>query len=80
MRKSYPQHGKLCYQDLENLKNWNWDPNITVEYESFLTSQGKDDIKYLAKRYQTRFPNLLGIPYNEQDFVVSINRVTVASL
>lgn len=38
-RKTKPDHGALCDEDIEILKNWHWNPNITGDYAEFLTAQ-----------------------------------------
>lgn len=35
-----------------------------------LTKQGIDDMKYLARRTQTRFPEVLKVPYSDMHFHV----------
>ncbi len=46
---------QLCAEDLEQLKNWRLDNNMTEEYENYLTLQGWNDLKYMAIDYQREF-------------------------
>lgn len=32
-----PERGRLCNEDLELLRNWEWDTNISLEDDEFLT-------------------------------------------
>lgn len=38
-RRTKPDFGALCDEDIEILKNWHWNPNITGDYAEFLTAQ-----------------------------------------
>lgn len=38
-RRTKPDYGALCDEDLEILKNWHWNPNITGDYAEYLTTQ-----------------------------------------
>lgn len=55
----------LCAADIELLKNWSIDPNITIENILHLTPTGWDEFKRLAQRYQSAFPSLLPSTYSE---------------
>lgn len=68
-RRTKPDEGALCDEDLELIKNWNWNPNISGDYENFLTVQGWNDLKYLAINYQRIFPNLLENIYAPEKFL-----------
>lgn len=68
-RHTKPDQGALCEEDLELIRNWNWRPNITAEYENFLTVQGWNDLKYLAKNYQAIFPDILDNIYAQDKFL-----------
>ncbi|EAT36389.1 AAEL011510-PA [Aedes aegypti] len=59
----------LCPEDVGLLRNWQWDRNITVAYESVLTDQGWDDLKLLAMREKDRFFEILSGPYDEQRYL-----------
>lgn len=66
------QPGQLCTQDLEALRNWYWDNNITAQYENFLTVQGWNDLKFLGLDYQRSFGNVIDLVYTKNRFKVSI--------
>ncbi|XP_012271843.1 multiple inositol polyphosphate phosphatase 1 [Orussus abietinus] len=51
--------GHLCNQDLENLKRWRLDPNVNLGMAKQLTAQGEEDMRLLARRLQSNFPELL---------------------
>lgn len=34
-----PEKGQFCNEDLDLLRNWRWDNNITGQYSEFLTSE-----------------------------------------
>ncbi|KAF4519209.1 hypothetical protein B566_EDAN013503 [Ephemera danica] len=58
---------QMCSMDMTNLQNWKliWKP----EDEEQLTQQGREEMRLLAKRLQTRFPDLiLQRPYTEQAY------------
>ncbi|KAG7210188.1 hypothetical protein KM043_011745 [Ampulex compressa] len=51
--------GRMCNRDLENLKKWQPDAYLAVERAEVLTPQGVEDMKLLAGRLQSSFPELL---------------------
>ncbi|XP_024947003.1 multiple inositol polyphosphate phosphatase 1 isoform X3 [Cephus cinctus] len=51
--------GNLCDKDLKNLQSWNSIQNLTEDMAQYLTVQGEEDLKLLARRLQTNFPELL---------------------
>ncbi|CAG9767401.1 unnamed protein product [Ceutorhynchus assimilis] len=65
-RKSYPDTGKLCFDDYNLLRRWRWNDSITEERASSLTQQGINELKLLARKYRTKFPHLFNQPYNDQ--------------
>lgn len=67
-----PKEGALCDEDFELLKNWKWDPNITVEFDEYLTDQGWNDLKGIAQAYQTVFPQLFPSYYSNAKYYVSL--------
>ena len=77
IRANRPSKGKLCEADLELLRNWKWDKNITSQYDSFLTEQGWIDLKFLARRYQHKFPDVIFDKYNDDTFLVSKSNVVI---
>ncbi|XP_055532258.1 multiple inositol polyphosphate phosphatase 1-like [Wyeomyia smithii] len=68
-RRTAPDTGRMCPDDLELLRNWRWDSNITVDYESFLTVQGWNDLKFLARREQDRFNEVFYGPYVKERYL-----------
>lgn len=38
-RRTKPDYGALCDEDIEILKNWQWNHNLTSDYANFLTAQ-----------------------------------------
>lgn len=69
VRRTRPDVGRMCPDDLELLRNWRWDSNITTDYESFLTVQGWNDLKFLAKREQDRFYEVFNGPYVRENYL-----------
>lgn len=61
--------GKLCAKDLQNLKNWTY--RWTTQYEHKLSTQGKDDLRFLAKRLKAQFASVLDTPYTNARIAVS---------
>lgn len=50
---------------------WNWNNSISENVAHEITQQGKDDMMFLARRFQTRYPELLRVPYSNQHYEVS---------
>lgn len=67
--KNYNEEGNrpiedaLCPEDLQLLKEWKWDTNITVDKNDWLTIQGWNDLKGIAQFYKANFPTLLSAYY-----------------
>lgn len=59
---------QLCAEDLEQLKNWRLDSNLTDSFENYLTVQGFNDIKYMAIDYQRTFANVIDFRYSREKF------------
>ncbi|XP_058461709.1 multiple inositol polyphosphate phosphatase 1 [Malaya genurostris] len=68
-RRTAPDSGRMCSDDLELLREWRWDSNITVNYESFLTTQGWNELKFLAKREQDRFYEVMSSQYSKEHYL-----------
>lgn len=68
-RHTKPDQGALCDEDLELIRNWHWSPNITADYEYFLTTQGWNDLKFLAINYNDIFPTILENIYAQEKFL-----------
>lgn len=58
----------MCEPDLELLKTWHWDQNITADFSEFLTTQGWNELKFLAIRYQKTFPQIMASTYEREKF------------
>ncbi|KAG4076119.1 hypothetical protein HA402_011465 [Bradysia odoriphaga] len=58
----------LCASDIELIRNWRFDPNITMENAEFLASSGWDEMKALAQRFQIAFPSILSSTYSPNDY------------
>ncbi|XP_055621311.1 multiple inositol polyphosphate phosphatase 1 isoform X2 [Toxorhynchites rutilus septentrionalis] len=69
IRRTAPDTGRMCQDDLELLRNWRWDSNITTDYDSFLTTQGWNDLKFLAKREQDRFYDVFTGNYEREHYL-----------
>ncbi|KAJ8986190.1 hypothetical protein NQ317_005664, partial [Molorchus minor] len=67
-RNSYPDRGRLCREDYDLFRRWRWNDTITPEREFSLTSQGMEDMKLLARRYKSKYPQLLQQQYDEKSF------------
>ncbi|KAK1130113.1 hypothetical protein K0M31_019797 [Melipona bicolor] len=52
-------NGHMCNRDLENLKRWKPDEYLAIQRAEVLTPQGVEDMKLLARRLQSNFPQLL---------------------
>ncbi|KAL3272404.1 hypothetical protein HHI36_013880 [Cryptolaemus montrouzieri] len=64
-RRSFPDKGRLCREDLDLLKRWNWNESLSENKEKVLTSQGIEDAKYLARRFRSKYSSILNQPYRE---------------
>ncbi|KAF0289494.1 Multiple inositol polyphosphate phosphatase 1 [Amphibalanus amphitrite] len=56
--------GELCEQDLTNIRSWSLAFDVSVENN--LTPSGEQELFDMAKRFQRRFPTLLGPPYSPE--------------
>lgn len=53
------KEGHMCNRDLENLRRWKPDEYLSPQRAEVLTPQGVEDMKLLARRLQSNFPELL---------------------
>lgn len=74
LRRTKPDVGHLCDADYGVIKNWRWDSNITGNYNEFLTVQGYNDEKFLAKNFQRILPNVLENVYSADKFLVGYSQ------
>ncbi|KAG5889971.1 hypothetical protein JTB14_020259 [Gonioctena quinquepunctata] len=58
-RRSYPDKGRLCPQDFDSFRRWRFNESITDNKANDLTSQGIDDMRLLARRYKTKYSQIL---------------------
>lgn len=72
----------LCASDIEMIRNWRFDPNITLEREQYLTVAGWNELQGLAQRYQEAFPTVLTSTYSPNDYLfrTTYKQRTLASL
>ncbi|XP_037024280.1 multiple inositol polyphosphate phosphatase 1-like [Bradysia coprophila] len=59
----------LCAADIALLRNWRFDPNITLEMEQQLTVAGWNEFQEMAQRYQAAFPTLLPSTYSHSTYL-----------
>lgn len=69
VRRTKPDRGPLCIQDLDLLRAWRWDYNISVQHAEHLTTQGWNDLKFLALHYRHSFSRLLKTVYQPNEFL-----------
>lgn len=58
----------LCAVDIEMIRNWTFDPNITLDREQILTETGWNELAGLSRRYQQAFPTLLPSTYSANHY------------
>lgn len=58
----------LCSSDIDLIREWRFDPTITLEQEQFLATAGWNELEGLAQRYQDAFPSILSTTYSPNDF------------
>lgn len=58
----------LCASDIELLRNWSFDADVTVPNAQRLTSEGWNEMEGLAERFQAAFPSILTSTYSPNDF------------
>ncbi|CAH0384074.1 unnamed protein product [Bemisia tabaci] len=57
---------RLCDRDVDGLRRWHY--NLRPEQDNQITSQGHEDLLFLAKKLKSNFPELLDVPYSESKF------------
>ena len=82
MRNSDAGRTTLCRQDLELIRNWVLNPNITFEYGSSTTVAGWTAMQNIGRRYQQFFPTLFPGNYSREWYLFrnSNTRQTHASI
>jgi len=66
---------KLCAKDIELLKNWQFKLNIAAEqheYDEFLSEQGWEEMRLLAKAIKKRYPYIFGNHFNSNKHKVKL--------
>lgn len=58
----------LCAPDIEMIRNWKLDPNITFDVAGDLTESGWNEMKGIAQRYQAAFPTILSSTYSPSEY------------
>jgi multiple inositol-polyphosphate phosphatase/2,3-bisphosphoglycerate 3-phosphatase len=67
-RRSFPDKGRLCPEDLDLFRRWRWNETVNDRNSNALTSQGIMDMKFLARRYASKFEDLMREPYSENTY------------
>lgn len=68
MRNFHSGRATLCHTDFHQIRDWQPDPNITLDNAGALTGPGRILTHSLAQRYQEAFPTILQRPYNRAQF------------
>lgn len=58
----------LCAADIELIRNWSIDSEITLERALYLSSSGYSEMRELAERYQSAFPSIFSSTYSPNDY------------
>lgn len=67
-RSSDQGRSQLCRQDLDRILNWSFNETITEDNFLDLTGTGWTEMRSLATRYQSAYPALLPVTYNQAQF------------
>lgn len=59
----------LCSADFNLIRNWQFDTNITLDKEQYLTVSGWNELEGLGRRYSQAFPTLLPRNYSRNNFL-----------
>lgn len=60
--------GTLCPKDLELIREWKLDTNLTESVAEYLTLAGWIELEQIAGRYQAAFPTLLPSTYSRSKY------------
>uniref|UniRef100_A0A1B0CIG3 Multiple inositol polyphosphate phosphatase 1 n=2 Tax=Lutzomyia longipalpis TaxID=7200 RepID=A0A1B0CIG3_LUTLO len=63
-----PKNSELCAEDLHLLEAWKWDTNVTEDQSEYLSQQGWEDLRGIAKYFQQQFPQRFPRKYSEEKF------------
>lgn len=58
----------LCASDIELIRNWSFDTEITIDRALDLSSSGYNEMRELAQRYQSAFPSIFSSTYSPNDY------------
>ncbi|XP_018573655.1 multiple inositol polyphosphate phosphatase 1-like [Anoplophora glabripennis] len=67
-RRSYPDKGRLCIEDYNLITRWRWNDTIATDKADSLTRQGVEDLKLLARRYKSKYPQIFQGTYDEKTY------------
>ncbi|XP_059615175.1 multiple inositol polyphosphate phosphatase 1-like [Phlebotomus argentipes] len=67
-REILSQNNALCREDVALLASWKWDVNVTEDKSEFLSTQGWEDLRGLARYFQNQFPALLQKKYSKRKY------------
>lgn len=59
----------MCPQDLQLIREWKLDTNITENIAEYLTVAGWIELESIARRYQSAFPTLLPSTYDRSKYL-----------
>lgn len=74
-RKSYPDRGRLCQEDYNLIVRWHWNDTVAPDRANSLTRQGVEDLKLLARRYKSKYPQIFQGPYDERAYSFQYDNV-----
>jgi hypothetical protein len=60
-----------CWFNRQAVNRWRWNETVNDRNSNALTSQGIMDMKFLARRYASKFEDLMREPYSENTYSVS---------
>ncbi|XP_044732086.1 multiple inositol polyphosphate phosphatase 1-like isoform X2 [Chrysoperla carnea] len=74
--RSYPQHGRICEDDLIRIERWHW--NSSYDTTHLVTQEALNEMKFLAKRLKTKFDKVF-FSDNLNDYVFKHTEETANS-
>jgi hypothetical protein len=57
-----------CWFNRQAVNRWRWNETVNDRNSNALTSQGIMDMKFLARRYASKFEDLMREPYSENTY------------
>lgn len=66
----------LCAADIELIRNWKFDPNITDDGEQHLIVTGWNEVVEIAQRFQSAYPTLLPPNYSPAHYLFQSTNIT----